>query len=69
VSRIFLGPVTRIRVDVSGGDQGITADVPTARARPLAIGSRVVASFPSDSGRLLSLAEQPESVGAGLEDH
>ena len=35
---------------------------------PLTIGTRVVASFPPGSGRLLSLAEQPEPVGVDLDD-
>ena len=69
VSRIFLGPVTRIRIEDPTGEPGLTADMSTARAAPLAIGARVVASFAPDSGRLLSLAEQPEPTGAHLDDH
>jgi putative spermidine/putrescine transport system ATP-binding protein len=68
VSRIFLGPVTRIRIEDTAGERGLTADTSTARAAALVIGTRVVASFPPDSGRLLSLAEQPESAATDLDD-
>jgi putative spermidine/putrescine transport system ATP-binding protein len=68
VSHIFLGAVTRIRIEDSAGERGLTADIPPARAMPLAIGTRVVASFPPGSGRLLSLAEQPAPVGVDLDD-
>jgi putative spermidine/putrescine transport system ATP-binding protein len=64
ISHIFLGPVTRIRIQTGEGDDGLTADVPTARARSMTVGTRVAASFPPDSGRLLSLAEQPEPAPA-----
>jgi len=63
VSHIFLGAVTRIRVEGPGGEEGVIADIPPARAAALPVGMRVAASFPADSGRLLSLAEQPASVG------
>ncbi len=59
VSRTFLGSVTRIKLDTGAGE--VTADVPTARSGELAIGVRVHARFPADSGRLLSLADEPES--------
>ena len=65
VSHIFLGSVTRIRVEEPGGEEGVIADIPPARAAALPVGMRVVASFPADSGRLLSLAEQPASVAGG----
>jgi ABC-type Fe3+/spermidine/putrescine transport system ATPase subunit len=68
VSHIFLGSVTRIRVEDPSGEQGLTADISTARAARLAIGTRVAASFPPESGRLLSLAEQPEPVAADPDD-
>ena len=55
VSRIFLGSVTRVRVE--DGDRGLVADLSTARAAPLTVGSRVVASFAPDSPRLLALSE------------
>jgi ABC-type Fe3+/spermidine/putrescine transport system ATPase subunit len=64
ISRIFLGPVTRIRIETPGDESGLTADVPTARARSMAVGANVVATFPQESGRLLSLAEQPEPAPA-----
>ncbi len=63
ISRIFLGSVTRVRIEDLEGDRGLTADVSTTRAATLAIGTRVTASFPPDSARLLSLADQPASYG------
>jgi putative spermidine/putrescine transport system ATP-binding protein len=68
ISHIFLGPVARIRLEATDGTGGLTADVPTARARSMTIGARVAASFPPDSGRLLSLAEQPEPVALAPDD-
>jgi putative spermidine/putrescine transport system ATP-binding protein len=55
VSRIFLGAVTRVRVE--DGERSLVADLSTARAAPLAVGSDVVASFPPDSPRLLALSD------------
>jgi putative spermidine/putrescine transport system ATP-binding protein len=69
VSHIFLGSVTRVRVDDAASEQGITADVAPWRASALPVGTRVAATFPADSGRLLSLVEQPELVAADPDDH
>ena len=71
VSHIFLGSVTRVRVEDPGAadGQGVTADIPPARAAATPVGTRVVASFPADSARLLSLAEQPVSVAVDPDDH
>ena len=55
VSRIFLGAVTRVRVE--DGERSLVADLSTARAAPLTVGSRVVASFAPGSARLLALSE------------
>jgi putative spermidine/putrescine transport system ATP-binding protein len=63
VSHIFLGSVTRVRIEDPDGERGLTADIPPARAAALTIGTRVAASFPPDGARLLSLADQPESYG------
>ena len=63
VSHIFLGSVTRVRIEDPDGDRGLTADIPPARADALTIGTRVTASFPPEGARLLSLADQPESYG------
>ena len=60
VSRIFLGAVTRVRVE--DGERSLVADLSTARAGPLSVGSRVVASFPPNTARLLSLADEPLPV-------
>jgi putative spermidine/putrescine transport system ATP-binding protein len=68
VSRIFLGAVTRVRVQDPSGEQGLTADISTTRARSLAIGTNVTATFPPDSGRLLSLAEEPAPAVADPDD-
>ena len=35
--------------------------IPPTKAETLAIGTRVTATFPPESARLLSLADQPES--------
>ena len=64
ISHIFLGSVTRVRVVDATGEEGITGDVPPSHAAALPIGTRVVARFPRESPRLLSLAEQPEPVAA-----
>jgi putative spermidine/putrescine transport system ATP-binding protein len=56
VSRIFLGAVTRVRVE--DGERSLVSDLSTARAAPLTIGSRVVASFAPASARLLALSEE-----------
>src|SRR6478736_1010150 len=55
VSKIFLGSVTRVRVE--DGERSLVADLSTSRAAPLAVGTRVVASFASSSPRLLALSE------------
>jgi len=55
VSRIFLGAVTRVRVE--DGDRSLVGDLSTSRAAPLTVGSRVAASFSPDSARLLALSE------------
>jgi putative spermidine/putrescine transport system ATP-binding protein len=60
VSRVFLGSVTRIKLDTGTGE--VTADVPTARSGQLAIGTHVHARFPAESARLLSLADEPAPV-------
>ncbi len=62
VSHTFLGSVTRVRIEDASGEHGLTADMSTTRAEALTIGQRVVASFPADSARLLSLALQPMSA-------
>ncbi len=60
VSRIFLGSVTRVRVEDQ--ERNLVADLSSAEAAPLAVGTSVVASFPPDGGKLLSLADQPASA-------
>ena len=59
VSHIFLGSTTRVRIEDESGERGMTADLATTRASALTIGMHVAASFPPESARLLSLAEEP----------
>jgi putative spermidine/putrescine transport system ATP-binding protein len=59
ISSTFLGSTTRVRVVDESGDRTLTADISSAQAAPLTAGTRVVASFPPDSPRLLSLADDP----------
>ncbi|MEO8102394.1 MAG: TOBE domain-containing protein [Betaproteobacteria bacterium] len=61
VANTFLGSTSRVRVADEGGDRTLTADISTAQAAPLTVGTKVVASFPPDSPRLLSLADEPVS--------
>ena len=53
ISHTFLGPVTRLKVVGPGGD--LIADMPTARAEALPVGSHVVAQIPDEGARLLTL--------------
>jgi putative spermidine/putrescine transport system ATP-binding protein len=55
VSKIFLGAMTRVRVE--DGSRNLVADLSTTRAAPLMVGSRVAASFAPASARLLALTE------------
>jgi putative spermidine/putrescine transport system ATP-binding protein len=57
IANTFLGSVTRVRVADGSGDHTLTADLSSAQAAPLTVGTRVVASFPAGSPRLLSLAD------------
>ena len=59
VAHIFLGAITRVKVDA--GDHELSADLPGHKAAELPVGSRVAASFPADGGRVLALSE-PASV-------
>ncbi len=59
IANTFLGSVTRVRVADASGVRTLTADLSTAEAAQLSVGTNVVASFPPDSARLLSLADQP----------
>ncbi len=58
VSRIFLGAVTRVRVE--DGERSLVADLSTARAAPLAVGAQ---------GRRELRAEQPPPAGAQPRTH
>jgi len=53
ISHTFLGSVTRLKVRGPGGE--LIADMATARAEALPVGSRVFAHVPSEGARLLSL--------------
>jgi putative spermidine/putrescine transport system ATP-binding protein len=65
VAHIFLGAITRVKVDA--GDHDLSADLPGHKAAELPVGSRVAASFPADGGRVLALSEpasaEPTRVG------
>jgi putative spermidine/putrescine transport system ATP-binding protein len=65
VAHIFLGAITRVKVDA--GDHELSADLPGPRAAELPIGSRVAARFAADAGRVLALSEpaSAEQVRAG----
>jgi putative spermidine/putrescine transport system ATP-binding protein len=63
VAHIFLGAITRLKV--ASGDRILSADIASSRAGKLPVGSRVSARFPSESARVLMLAESPTS---GAED-
>jgi hypothetical protein len=67
VAHIFLGATTRVKVDSAGHE--LSADVPSTRAAGLPVGSRVKASFPSESARVLALEEQPASPAAAPAGH
>jgi putative spermidine/putrescine transport system ATP-binding protein len=58
ISSTFLGSTTRVRVVDPSGQQTLTADISTGQAERLPVGTRVVAAFPPDSPRLLSLADE-----------
>jgi putative spermidine/putrescine transport system ATP-binding protein len=66
VSHTFLGAVTRLRLAAAAGE--LTADLSTARAASIPVGSKVYARFPADSARLLSLADDGASPAADLDD-
>ena len=59
VAHIFLGAITRVKVEAD--DHELSADLPGHKAAELPVGSRVAASFPADGGRVLALSE-PASV-------
>jgi putative spermidine/putrescine transport system ATP-binding protein len=59
ISSTFLGSTTRVRVMDEKGERMLTADLSTVEAAALTVGAKVVASFPPDSPRLLSLADEP----------
>jgi putative spermidine/putrescine transport system ATP-binding protein len=63
VAHIFLGATTRVKVDADG--QELSADIPSSRAGVLPVGSRVSATFPAESARVLGLQEQPASPAEG----
>jgi len=60
VTQTFLGPVTRVKV--SGSGTNLIADMSTARAAALPVGSSVVARIPSEGAKLISLPDD----GPGL---
>ena len=64
LTHTFLGPVTRLKVT-----GGLIADMSTARAAALPVGSNVVATVPADGVQLLSLpANAPTLAGHDPDD-
>ena len=57
VTQTFLGPVTRLKVLGPGTD--LIADVATAKAATLPVGTRVTATLPAEGARLLELTDEP----------
>ncbi|HXY80048.1 MAG TPA: ABC transporter ATP-binding protein [Gaiellaceae bacterium] len=57
VTQTFLGPVTRLKIVGRGAD--LIADVPTAKAATLPVGTRVTATLPAEGARLLELTDEP----------
>jgi hypothetical protein len=57
VTQTFLGPVTRLKIVGAGAD--LIADVPTAKAATLPVGTRVTATLPAEGARLLELTDEP----------
>jgi hypothetical protein len=60
ITHTFLGPVTRVKV--AGPAGSLIADMPTARAEALPVGSRVVANVPNEGLRLLTLPAEGTPV-------
>ncbi len=69
VTQTFLGPVTRLKI--VGANADLIADVPTATAALLPVGTRVTATLPAEGARLLELTDGqslpsiPEEPGLG----
>jgi putative spermidine/putrescine transport system ATP-binding protein len=57
VAHIFLGAITRVKVDAGGRE--LSADLPGPRAAELPVGTRVAAGFEADAARVLALSEEP----------
>ncbi|MEO8290632.1 MAG: ABC transporter ATP-binding protein [Gaiellaceae bacterium] len=57
VAQIFLGSITRVKVDA--GEHELSADLAGPNALELPVGSRVAARFPADAARVLALSDQP----------
>jgi putative spermidine/putrescine transport system ATP-binding protein len=59
LTHTFLGPITRVKVVGPAGN--LTADMATARAAALPVGSRVLARIPEEGARLINLPAEPEA--------
>jgi putative spermidine/putrescine transport system ATP-binding protein len=62
VTQTFLGPVTRLKI--LGPEVELIADVTTAKAATLPVGTRVAAELPAQDARLLELDDAPLPVVA-----
>jgi putative spermidine/putrescine transport system ATP-binding protein len=64
ITHTFLGPVTRLKVT-----GGLIADMSTARASALPVGSSVIATLPSEGAQVISLpADAPTLAGHDPDD-
>jgi putative spermidine/putrescine transport system ATP-binding protein len=61
LTQTFLGPVTRLKVVGPGTD--LIADVSTAKAASLPVGTRVTATLPVSDARVLELSEPLPEIG------
>jgi len=66
ITHTFLGPITRVKVIGPAGN--LIADMPTARAEALPVGSRVVACIPEEGARLITLPAEGPGTQAPAED-
>ncbi len=57
ITQTFLGPVTRLKI--VGASADLIADVATAKAATLPVGTRVTATLPAEGARLLELTDEP----------
>jgi putative spermidine/putrescine transport system ATP-binding protein len=67
LTHTFLGPVTRLTL--AGPVGNLIADMPTARAEALPVGSRVIAHVPNDGLRMLTLPAEQQGTPELAAEH